>query len=93
MSLEWASNVRTRAVEREYTTTVDGLELKIVDDGSPLGFRWRVWACLDDFYLSASSGYHLEFRTLDEVKAAAEVAARRLLDLGARKAVIAEARA
>jgi hypothetical protein len=82
MSQEWTDREVTRQVDREHTAKVEGLDAKVIDESS-YGARWVVHARLDDFHLMASSTFD-SARTVDEAKAEAEAAARRLVELGAR---------
>ncbi len=83
MSVEWTSTDLPRAeVRREHSATVQGLRIEVREELA-LGISWSVIGYLDDFNLHAFK-YGGAVRIVEEAKAAAVAAARRLLELGAR---------
>ncbi len=83
MSVEWTSNEEPeREVRREHTAAVEGLRVTVVETPADRAFSWTAHGYLDDFRLDAYD--YLAAASVEEAKAAAVAAARRLLELGAR---------
>ncbi len=83
MSVEWTSSeVPERQVRREYTATVEGVRVTIVETPAGRAFSWTAHGYLDDFRLDAFD--YPDAASVEEAKAAAVAAAHRLIELGAR---------